>query len=637
MSKVQLAADNGRGASFQGVRVKAPKKNTFDLSYGNKLTCNLGQLVPVYFQECVPGDTFKGSASLFVRFAPLASPLMHSLKANIHYFFVPKRLLWDGWEDHITGGPKGDNKDKKGNDVSEVPSFDYRDVISVLSDMREDRIWGQHPWDPEFDKPYHYSFDNVSRVLSNGSLLDYMGCPSFRLEDIEDLCIDLNDHKKSPEADLVSQKVSLLPFRAYQKIYSDYFRDENLEAEINLNEEKFAHELVHPFDSTTGQYNGVDMGSSSKISQYFSEVFEMLRLRGRCYNKDRFTSALPWLQRGGEAGVPLTGDLVMQPVTTQSLTSSISGFMMPIAIGSDGRYYTGTSGQTATIQAGNSPLGFQAVGENSIITINALRLAAKTQNWLENNARGGARYVEQILMHYGIISSDARLQRSEFIGAGQTTVTIDAVTQQSESNETPLGYQAGKAVAVGNDFDFNYSADEHGYIIGILSVVPATSYSQGFNKSMLNLTKFDNYFPEFAGLSEQPIQEKEVCWSPVITDTDIKKYHRIVWPENGQDTGESTFGYTPAYSEMRYNSDGIHGEFKDTLSYWTMSQKYDRIPTLNAGFVHVNDVHSMNADPHDTVVAPFVDTNIEDEHLYVDVFNSVLGIRPLPVYGTPSL
>ena len=199
-------------------------------------------------------------------------------------------------------------------------------------------------------------------------------------------------------------------------------------------------------------------------------------------------------------------------------------------------------------------------------TINELRQAFQIQKWLERNARGGTRYIEQILSHFGVKSSDARFQRPEYLGGGKTPVTVSEVLQMSSSDETsPQGNMAGHGVSVGNSNQFSRYFEEHGMIIGIMSVLPRTAYMQGIPRFMTKTDRYDFFWPEFAHLGEQAVKSKELFWKP-----------------NDDAYNDSDFGYQPRYTEYRYIPDTVHGEFANTLKFWHMAREFSQStpPTL---------------------------------------------------------
>lgn len=495
------------------------KKGKFNLSHERKLTMNMGKLVPVFLQEALPGDRFNVNTEMMMRVAPMLAPIMHRVDAYIHFFGVPKRILWTSFEDFITGGRNGDL----------APVVPY---ITFPSAAAPDRS-------------------------VNGSLADYLGLPTIDEADIAQVT--------NP------QKISALPFRAYQMIYNEYYRDQNLSDPV-------------PFSLGDGPQAGQDL-------------LNITELRKRAWQKDYLTSALPWAQRGQPAGAP-----VSFPEGVTKLTNPDGS---PIPAGA----MSGTVSGADTIMAVGANA---ALIENGTVMINELRKASRLQEWLERNARGGARYIEQILAQFGVKSSDARLQRPEYLGGGKTNIVISEVlsTFGNSTTETPQGNMSGHGIGVGARQGFTRRFEEHSYIIGILSVLPKTGYMQGVNKLWKRFDKFDEAWPTFANLGEQEVKESEV-------------YADYKAPAN---TPDGTFGYQERYAEYKYAPSTVHGEFRDSLAYWHMDRIFTAKPALNENFVM--------SDPTNRV---FAVTDPDIHHLYVQLYNRVDAVRPLPFFGTPKL
>lgn len=538
---------------FDSVRVRAPRLNKFDLSHERKMSMNMGKLVPVLVEEVLPGDRFRVSTETLLRLAPMLAPMMHRVNVFIHYFFVPNRLIWDEWEEFITGGREGDA----------TTVWPHVDIANVF----------EYPAPPE-------SF------LAPGSLADYLGVPDFP------------DSENAPTADSF---ISVLPFRAYQLIYDEYYRDQNLEAEV-----------------------GISKASGEVVGD--PEILKLFSMRTRAWEKDYFTSALPWAQRGAAIGVPLEG---VGDVTYTPISEVInSGTGLPV----DGDFNLGTADAATAgqlrhgnpdawnVDAGGARIENidEVTVDNVDFTINALRRAIKLQEWLEKNARGGARYTEQILSHFGVISSDARLQRPEYLGGGKSPIVISEVLQTSEDGGTPQGNMAGHGLGVGNTNRFARRFEEHGFIIGIMSVLPRTAYQDGLKRMFSRSSRFDYYWPEFAHLGEQEILNKEVS------------FLGVPGTEPGED--DATWGYQSRYAEYKYGCSSVHGDFRTTLSFWHMGRIFEDgageriLPALDDAFVKSDPTHRI-----------FAETDPTQHKVWCHVYHRVDALRPMPYYGTPSL
>ena len=524
---------------FSKVAMPRPQHNTFDLSHSKKMSMNIGKITPISVMECVPGDSFNIKATNLLRFAPLIAPVMHQSSVYCHFFFVPNRILWDKWEEYITGG--------------------------------EDAA------DPGYTAPVFPFYQDPSNgvTITNGSLGDYLGLPTT----------------------VTLEKISALPFMAYNKIYNEYYRDQNL------------------IDKVTDEaISGVQVSTN------------LPDMQKRAWQHDYFTSALPWTQKGPEATIPLGTTAPLVNLTGSNNDFNLASYYQD----TDGTrrggqdLYSGTGIGTAqghlTENGSNDPHQLDITAHTEVdltdataSSINDLRRAFRLQEWLERNARGGSRYIEVILAHFGVQSSDARLQRPEFLGGSATPITISEVLQTSESgvassDPTPQANMAGHGVSVGSSNYVSYKCEEHGYIIGLCTVMPKSAYQQGIPKHFTKFDKFEYYWPSFANIGEQPIYNREIF-------------------EANDGANDAVFGYTPRYAEYKYLPSTVHGEFRDSLDFWHMGRIFASRPNLNATFVECNESEV------DRVFA----VGEGEENLYVYLHNNVKARRPMPYFGTPTI
>lgn len=501
------------------------RKSKFDLSHERKLTLNMGELVPVMLQEVLPGDKFKVNTELFMRLAPMLAPTMHRVQVFVHYHFVPYRLCWSEFQDFITGGRDGDL-------APVVPFLDFGSPTAA------DR------W-------------------KNGSLADYFGLPTY----------PTGATLQNPTP------ISALPFRAYQLIYNEYYRDQNLSNPV-------------PVPLTSGAVSG-------------QQLLDITQIRKRAWEKDYFTSALPWAQRGDPAKVPVETDLAPAKVMHAEGSNSAPGT-------APGVQQLGTLADGTLTDSGSS-LSKLTIENESFVTAEAIRVGQRMQEWLERNARGGARYIEQILAHWGVLSSDARLQRPEYLGGGKVPVVMSEVLStfqfSGDAEGEPQGNMSGHGISAGSGLGFNRRFEEHGVIIGIMSVLPKTNYQQGIHRMWKRFDKFDFPWPVFANLGEQEVKESELYWDATSAPTQ-----------------DGTFGYQERYAECKYGHSTTHGYFRDSLDFWGMTRIFASKPSLNENFVM--------SDPTTRI---FAVTDPDTHHLYCQLYNRVSAIRALPFYGTPRI
>lgn len=531
---------------FSKVPIKKVPRNMFDLSHEVKMSGKFGYLYPVLVLEALPGDTFRDQMTAMIRFAPMLAPIMHRVDVKTDFFFVPNRLLTDFWEDFITGGQDG----------LSTASLPYCTPAGIVDE-----------WNDDF-------------VLRKGTLWDYMGLPVLE--------------GAAPGTFDGDEKISVLPFRAYQKIYNDWFRDPNLDEEIDL-----------------GLPNTGDV-SSQTVN------FSPMRQRG--WEKDYFTAALPWAQRGAAVLMPLAGTGSLNwgdPGNFGSVTMQTQAGGIPAA----GDMAVGlTQAWTDSVGAGihPTPESVQVEIDGASTTINDFRRTLAIQAWLENNARGGARYIDQILSHFGVRVPDYRLQRSEYLGGGRQPVVVSEVLSTANTDDVPVGDMAGHGISVGKTNRFTYRCQEHGIIIGILSIVPRTAYDQGIDKMWSRDSRYDYAFPEFANLGEQEIKSKEVFYS--FADGD----HVV---------NQSLFGYIPRYAEYKFKQNRIAGDFRDTLAFWHLSRIFTARPTLDSDFLRMQENNAVLEETYRRIFANQDGT----DYLWMQLFHRLTAKRPLTYFGVPHL
>lgn len=502
---------------FNTIQIKAPKRNAFDLSHESKLTTNFGVLTPILMQEYMPGDSFRMSSEALVRMAPLTAPVMHRANVYMHFFKVPYRLVHQNWEDFITGGEHGDS-------AATIPT--------VRCDLM---TWTR---------------------FKNGSLADYMGLPV----------------PENAPAENGAMNVSALPFRAYQLIYNEYYRDQNLQEKVAFTKNDTAND---------------------------AEQAEILQIRNRAWEKDYFTSCLPEAQKGAPVNIPTTFNYKKPSEVKKS--SDGTQFIGPENLEANNGVLVSATSDTPLYLDNYESLG---------ITINDLRKSARLQEWLEKNMRGGTRYIEQILSHFGVQSSNKLLQRPEFIGGGKLPIVISEVLSTFNNAEVPGANMYGHGIAAGSTLGFNTFCEEHGVILGIMSILPRTAYQNGIPKEWQKFDNLDYAWPSFANIGEQEVLNREV-------------YHNF---ESVSNDNNETFGYQSRYAEYKFRNSTVHGDFRDKLDFWHMGRKFDAMPALNTDFIEC-----LTDDRIFSVTDPTV------QKIYVQIYKNIQALRPLPVYGTPML
>lgn len=502
---------------LNSIQLTRPPRNNFDLSHSYKTTMDMGELIPVLMQEVLPSDHFKMGCDTLIRFQPLVAPVFHKINAYVHYYFVPNRLLYKDWEDFITGNV-----------------------------------------DPEPVWPYvEYNLEDYETQ----PLIDYLGLPK-------------------PGA-TQTIRVSAIPFAAYQFIWDEYYRAQDLQ---NAN-----FQILTSGDNTP-----------NKASLFL--------IRHRGWEHDYFTASLPFAQKGPAVDIPI-GDVPLRKVLQQN--SNYSGTLNWTGTETPGpatHQVDVTSGDFAPTLADNE-LFVQGTSVEPT-TINTLRRSFAIQRWFEKAARAGTRYVESILAFFGVKSDDARMQRPEYIFGTKTPVIISEVLnttgQVTEAGDPglPQGNMAGHGIAVATGSYGSYFAKEHGYIVGLMSVMPETGYSQGIPRHFLRDDRFEYFFPEFAHIGEQEVKNKEIYVQ--------------------HDQPDGTWGYLPRGAEYRYNPSRISGDFKTSLAFWTLSRIFDSQPSLNTDFI--------SCVPRKDIFAVVDSTQ---KSLLVQVNNNIYATRPIPKYGTP--
>lgn len=439
---------------------------------------------------------------------------------------------------------------------------------------------------PDENTPVAPYFDGL--YIESGQLGDYLGIPTGTFTGDDGMT-----HIQYSSDDALNG-ISALPFAAYQKFYNDWFRDENL---VNGGEETF-----------TPLVDGLNVYANYST------------LRKRAWRHDYFTSNLPFAQKGEAVEIPIGTFAPIQydssfPGALNPVFTNLNGANEPTATAAPNISWVGSP--SGTIHGPNNLIGYDPKGtlqadltNATAVTINSLRWAEKLQVFLEKNARGGTRYTEIVRQHFGQRSSDARLQRAEFLGFSVNPVIISEVLQTSPSQEdtTPLGEMAGHGISYGGTKFVNYHAEEHGFFITMMSIRPKTAYMQGLSRMWTRKSPLEYAWPTFAQLGEQETLNREIY---ITGDPEVD---------------EATFGYLPRYAEYRYESDRVAGEMRSSYVHWHMTRIFNELPALNQAFIECN--------PSKRIFA----VNLAGVHSYiVSVQHNLTVRRALPKYGIPAL
>lgn len=550
-------------------------RSTFDRSSSVKTSFNVGQVVPFYLDEVLPGDTFSVQTSKVVRLQTLLTPIMDNIYLDTYYFFVPNRLTWQHWREL-----NGENTQS-----AWVPSVEYEV--------------------PQITAP--------AGGWNVGTIADYFGIPTG----------------------VSGLSVNAMPFRAYALIMNEWFRDQNLQDPLNIPFDDATVAGVNTGNYITDVAKGGKPFVAAKYHDYFTSCLPSPQ-KGPDVTISLGDGTMPVTGNGKSLGL-LAGDINRGFASWMSptLQNEGSGYSWDLRAGAFNTTLPGGTGSTGTGNAktGNvvgvptleqleakgydaSASGLIATLDNlSVVTINQLRTAFAIQRMYEKDARGGTRYIEILKAHFGVTSPDARLQRPEYLGGNRVPITINQVIQQSATAEgsTPQGNTAAMSLTTDSHDDFTKSFTEHGYVIGLMVARYDHTYQQGLDRLWSRKDRFDFYWPVFANLGEQAVKNKEIFAQGTSVDDEV-------------------FGYQEAWADYRYKPNRVTGEMRSSyaqsLDVWHLADDYDTLPHLSASWI-VEDPGTV-----DRVLAV---TSSVSNQLIADVYVSNRTTRPMPMYSIPGL
>lgn len=553
------------------------ERSTFDRSCNIKTSFDVGQLIPFYVDEVLPGDTFEISTSKVARLQTLITPVMDNLYLDTYYFFVPNRLVWDHWQEFC-----GENK----------TGTWYPDVEYTIPQVF----------------PPSGSFDGEGNGWITGTIADYMGIPCN---------YDLNLQ------DEVDNTINALPFRAYALICNEWFRDENLQDPLYIptgdativgsNGDNYVTDVVaggKPFiackyhDYFTSCLPSPQKGPDVSFLTGYAPVVGVANASIGTIAK---TDTKPYTVANINTGNTVRGQLL--------LSNSNNGQMATLLTEEFG--VNNAQGYFNNLFANLSDTRIPGLvpGTSVAASINQLRQAFQIQRLLEKDARGGTRYIEILKSHFGVTSPDARLQRPEYLGGNRVPLNIEQVLQTSETTDTtPQGNLAGWSQTNDYNDDVHKSFVEHGYIIGLMCARYDHSYQQGLNVMWKRKSRFDFYWPALAHLGEKPVYDYEIFW------------------KDGNDITYETFGYQEAWAEYKYQPNYITGEMRSqyaqSLDFWHFADDYATVPQLSEEWI-IEDKTNI-----DRCLA--VSSRVSNQ-IFIDIMVKNKCTRPMPLYSIPGL
>lgn len=573
--------------------------SVFDKSHRHLTTFDSSKLIPIFVDECYPGDIFKVNTSTLIRLATPAAATMENPIYDIAFYFVPYRILWENFK-ALMGENKSAGYQK---DIKRAPIINY----------------------------------DVDLIYNSDDLASYLGFP-------------VNKNFKNS-----GLKINSLWFKAYGKVWNDYYRDENLQSEIDItnNNKNDSDVIVSDYKSSTDYNKLVQIGKSlapvSRLADYFSTclpfpqkgdavTIDSLPLKNLQVNLNKIP-VLPDLsnpnyqspyfrQRNVQGNITGTNvQLRNLGINSSSKTTTSNLFIKNDNIMQNRQATPAIDGSTDSVDfdmgyVSGSNVGTISSTTGSTYSVNDLRLSLAIQHIRELDARGGTRYTEYLLNHFGIAASDARLDRAEYIGGFRDNINISNVVQSSNGpSSSPLGVLGGVSVSSAiSPRPVNYAVQEHGIIMGFVTVRPQINYSQGLEKKFTRCEKLDYYDPLLANIGEQPVY----------------KYELFLDDKVGSNTNNLVFGYNEAWADLRYANNKLSGYVSvnatnSIASLYTYTDNYANAPTLNPQWME-----SKSSTIGQTLLLNNQKVEYIHQFLADFYFNSQVS-RKMPVFSIPGL
>ena len=551
------------------------RRSTFDRSHSLKTSFNVGDIVPFFIDEVLPGDTFNVDTSKVVRLQTLLTPVMDNIYLDTYYFFVPNRLTWSHWKQF-----NGENTES-----AWIPQTEYEI--------------------PQITAP-------ASGGWSVGTIADYLGVPTG----------------------VPNLSVSALPFRAYALVMNEWFRDENLSDPLVVPVDDATVAGVNTGTFVTDVAKGGLPYKAAKYHDYFTSCLPSPQKGPDVLIPVAQAANYPVVGSGYPLALTNGTESIVTDFTGKNSQNQFNSGVIGLGLGDSltaagvSAFFGKAVGVPTKDALGSNPLSYSGLvaisdGNAAAATINQLRMAFQIQKLYEKDARGGSRYIEILKSHFGVTSPDARLQRPEYLGGNRIPININQVVQQSAtaSGATAQGTVTGMSVTTDTHSDFTKSFTEHGFVIGVMVARYDHTYQQGLERFWSRKDRFDYYWPVFANIGEQAVKNKEIfAQGPAKKDS------------AGNVIDDQVFGYQEAWADYRYKPSRVSGEMRSqyaqSLDVWHLADDYEALPTLSDSWIREDKTNV------DRVLAV---TSATSNQLFADIYIKNRTTRPMPMYSIPGL